>query len=268
VKPTPRLALACVAAIALAGCVAALAGCAIARADPPSSPSPPSTGPLTANSSTGPSAASVVDPIGYPVSGDGRWSVATVAGPVVGHAGTLLRYRVAVEGGIVGISPDEFAAHVSAILSDPRGWTGTGRWRLQLVGSASGYNFTVYLTTPATRDRLCANGYDRYTSCRTGDRVVLNVARWVNGVPNYGAGLDVYREYMVNHETGHRLGHGHELCPGAGRSAPLMQQQTLGLHGCLANPWPIVDGRPYAGRSGQYDDPHPTHPRAVSVRGE
>ena len=252
VKPTP--------ALALAGCVAALtlAGCAAAHADPPAREAPPPAGPLTATQASGPpSAASAAEPISYPVGGDGRWSVATTSGPVVGHAGTLLRYRVAVEDGILGISPDEFAAQVSTVLSDPRSWIGTGRWRLRLVGSASGYNFTIYLATPATRDKLCANGYDRYTSCRVGDKVVLNVARWVHGVPNYGADLEVYREYMVNHETGHRLGHGHELCPGPGRLAPVMQQQTLGLHGCVANAWPIADGHPYAGRSGQYDDPRP-----------
>jgi hypothetical protein len=105
---------------------------------------------------------------------------------------------------------------------------------------------------------LCGDGYDRYTSCRNGNRVVINLARWARGVPHYGAPLDLYRTYAVNHEVGHLLGFGHQLCPAPGGPAPLMQQQTLGLHGCAANPWPYLDGRLYSGPAGVYRDPIPT----------
>jgi hypothetical protein len=196
-------------------------------------------------------------PITYPPAGGRRWSTVGNTGPVVGHGGGLWRYRVAVEQGIEGITADEFAAAVAKTLADPRGWTATGRFRLQQVGPQDHEQFTVYLATPATRDHLCDAGYDRYTSCRNGKDVVVNVARWANGVPHFAGMLDQYRDYVVNHEIGHRLGYGHELCPGAGRPAPLMQQQTLGMHGCVPNPWPIVDGSPYHGRSGQYSDPIP-----------
>ncbi|HEX6684422.1 MAG TPA: DUF3152 domain-containing protein [Candidatus Limnocylindrales bacterium] len=235
----------------------ALTGCASPTLSPLRTLSPsPTVSPFPAGKpDPGPAAPEPV--ITYPQRGDGVFQTATTDGPVAGHAGRLLRYRVSVEQGVTGIDATAFAEQVSGVLSDPRGWTGTGRWRLQLVPDGVPHDFVVYLATPATRDTLCAKGYDRYTSCRNGNRVVLNVARWVNSVPDYGADLATYRQYLVNHETGHRLGLGHEKCPAPGRPAPVMQQQTLGLHGCVANGWPIVDGRPYSGPAGQYNDPIP-----------
>ncbi|MFE9960107.1 DUF3152 domain-containing protein [Micromonospora sp. NPDC005299] len=192
----------------------------------------------------------------YPDRGTGRFRTATGVGAVAGRGGELLRYRVAVEDGIGNVDVERFAREVAATLSDPRGWTGGGRWRLQRVGRDDPADFTVLLTTPVTRGRLCDDTTDRYTSCRHGDQVVINVARWVHGVPLF-PDLGLYRQYLLNHEVGHRLGRGHELCPRAGGPAPVMEQQTLGLHGCLPNAWPRVGGASHSGPSGQYDDPIP-----------
>ncbi|MEU1751543.1 DUF3152 domain-containing protein [Micromonospora matsumotoense] len=203
--------------------------------------------------------------VSYPANGNNRWQVAPGEPAAPGGTGRLLRYRVAVERDIRGLPVTEFAAEVDATLTAPQGWTTGGRLRLWRVGPGGPADFTVHLATPGTRDELCGDAADGYTSCRNGDRVVINVARWVKGTPGYGASLATYRRYVVNHEVGHRLGHGHERCPGRGRPAPVMQQQTLGLHGCTANASPYRDGVRYSGPVGSYADPIP--PREPGRRG-
>ncbi|SCG44909.1 DUF3152 domain-containing protein [Micromonospora inositola] len=195
-------------------------------------------------------------PVTYPSRGTGSFRTATALGAVAGRSGRLLRYRVAVEEGIDAVDVERFGREVAVILADPRGWTGDGEWRLQRVGPDSPADFTVLLATPVTRGELCGDPIDHYTSCRNGDRVVINVTRWARGVPQFDD-LGSYRQYLLNHEVGHRLGRGHELCPRAGGPAPVMEQQTLGLHGCTPNAWPRVDGTLHTGPSGQYDDPIP-----------
>jgi hypothetical protein len=68
---------------------------------------------------------------------------------------------------------------------------------------------------------------------------MLNLRRWELGAPSYGSDVARYREYLINHEVGHALGHGHVDCPKTGRPAPVMLQQTLGLQGCHAWPYPV-----------------------------
>jgi hypothetical protein len=184
--------------------------------------------------------------------GAGTFALSGTLGPTLGSSGRVLSYHVAVENG-VGIAPDEFAAAVDAILGDPRSWI-AGDVRFQRVPAGTAASFTIYLATPVTSEAMCREEWletERYTSCRlsTG-KVVINSARWLTAVPAYGAPLDTYRAYAINHEVGHQLGNGHERCPGPGRPAPVMQQQTLGLQGCLANPWPYLSGTRYRGPAG------------------
>jgi hypothetical protein len=176
-------------------------------------------------------------------------------GPIVGSAGPVRRYRLAIENG-TPVSLAEFTMLVEAILGDPRSWIAGRDVRLRRVPGRS--DFTIYLATPETAYRICrAGGVDirragqPYTSCRVGGQVVINLARYMTGIEGYGAPLPTYRQYAINHEVGHALGHGHELCPGPGQPAPVMQQQTLGLLGCVANAWPYLAGRRYSGSPGE-----------------
>lgn len=150
--------------------------------------------------------------------------------------GTLFRYVVKVERGI-RIDRDGFADDVRQILFDDRSWTGTRRVAFQQVRRRA--NTEIILARPRTVDRLCAplqtNGM---YSCNVGERVVLNLKRWRQGVSHWPSSRRNYRRMLVNHEVGHRIGHGHRNCPRSGRRAPVMQQQTIGLQGCRAGWWP------------------------------
>ncbi|WP_330438998.1 DUF3152 domain-containing protein [Micromonospora sp. NBC_00821] len=191
-----------------------------------------------------------------PSAGTGGFGYDARSGPVLGRAGELRRYRVAVESGSAE-DVTEFAQAVEAALAGPGSWVDSGRLRLQQVPGAAPRDFTVYLATARTAGRMCARGGvdiriggRPYTSCRAPGQVIINLDRWRLSVPHFvsaGVPLTVYRTYVVNHEVGHQLGHRHERCPAAGRPAPVMMQQTLFLNGCRVNPWPYLNGRRYTG---------------------
>ena len=174
-----------------------------------------------------------------PERGSGSFSRADVDGPKVGDPGArLLRYAVKVEKDLP-YDADETALAIQTTLSDSRSWIGGGDWRLELVSDPARANFTVFLATPGTVDRYCwpLRTYGR-VSCQAGNRVMLNAWRWAHGADAYGSDVGAYRQYLVNHEVGHRLGHNHVGCPGKGKRAPVMMQQTKGVGACKANPWP------------------------------
>jgi hypothetical protein len=180
-----------------------------------------------------------------PPAGSGRFATAGGGSGVVG-SGRVYRYVVVVEDGS-GVAVDEFAAAVERTLADPRGWTASRRWGFQRV-SAGSSDVTVHLATPATTDRLCDRaGVETggEVSCRGGRNIVINLKRWLLGVPWYSDALDEYRHMVLNHEVGHFLGHGHVTCGRQGTPAPVMQRQTFGLEGCVANAWPFPDRQSY-----------------------
>jgi hypothetical protein len=196
----------------------------------------------------------------FPKSGPGTFAFANTSGKILGTAGTLRRFRVGIETG----APENvtaFAAKIDQTLGDPRSWIASRQLRFQRVPDGSSFDFTIYLATAETARRMCAQGAvditengEPYTSCRAPGKVILNLNRWRLSVPDYIKAkipLDYYRQYVINHEVGHELGHGHELCPKKGDPAPTMEQQTLGLQGCVANAWPYLNGKRYTGPPGQ-----------------
>lgn len=175
-------------------------------------------------------------------SGDGTLHVLPGTSAVLGTGGPIKTFVIEYEGGTT-IDPTEFASYVEDTFADPRSWGAGGQMRFQRVDGSAPFDFRVALVTPAHVESLCPGyGTEGYTSCRYGDRAVINLARWSVGVPFYDGRLDDYRHYVINHEVGHYLGHGHEPCPGPGLLAPVMLQQTLEMDGCLVNPWPYPHG--------------------------
>ncbi|SIN22044.1 DUF3152 domain-containing protein [Micromonospora cremea] len=221
-------------------------------------PLPPSADPSPSGSPVVPSSPPPVLRLSgaVPTAGTGRFGYDDRTGPVLGRAGELRRYRVAVESGS-GEDPVAFGRAVQTALAGPGSWVDSGRLRLQQVPGGAARDFTVYLATARTASRMCADGGvdirvggRPYTSCRAPGKVIINLDRWRLSVPHFVSArvpLAVYRTYVVNHEVGHQLGHRHERCPGAGRPAPVMMQQTLFLNGCRVNQWPYLEGRRYAG---------------------
>ncbi|MEU8924147.1 DUF3152 domain-containing protein [Kitasatospora sp. NPDC048545] len=196
---------------------------------------PPAPAPTATATPTGP------DP--GPTKGAGTFTVAPATAKAVGR-GNVRRYRVEVEDGI-GIEAAAAAAQIHGILGDPRGWTNDRKNGFQLVAGGS-YDFTVKIASPGTVDRICgASGLDTHgeVNCNVGNQVLVNSKRWNTGSPQFTGPIDEYRALIVNHEVGHRIGHGHEGCPAPGKPAPAMMQQIYGLKGCTPNAWPYsADG--------------------------
>src|SRR5687767_4999712 len=180
----------------------------------------PSISPSVAVPSATPSASPTASPSASPVPtevllrGAGTYS-RTAAGEtaVAGRGGSLRRYCVQVEDGIETFSADEFAAVVDVVLADERSWIASRKWMFQRVADCAAAQLRIKLTTPKNVDRFCAptNTAGEY-SCRNGGNLYINLKRWTFGVPHFNGDLDNYRTMVINHETGHYLGHGHVNC--------------------------------------------------------
>lgn len=162
------------------------------------------------------------------------------AGVVASGEGELVTYTVELEPA-VGEDLLALTAAVEEALHDPRSWSGDHR--LRRVEDPAEADVRVVLATPDTVDRLCGEAGLRTEglySCWNGIFAALNAMRWQRGADDF-SDLTTYRRYLVNHEFGHGLGHGHVDCPAPGAAAPVMMQQTITTGACDANGWPYPE---------------------------
>ncbi|MFE3144137.1 DUF3152 domain-containing protein [Streptomyces scopuliridis] len=164
--------------------------------------------------------------------------------------GQKFRYRVDIEKGL-GLDGGLFAEAVQKTLNDDRSWAHNGAMTFERISSGKA-DFVITLASPGTTGVWCAkSGLDTTVdnvSCDSAstDRVMINAFRWARGAKTFGdKAMLSYRQMLINHEVGHRLGHNHVSCRTPGALAPVMQQQTksLDIEGikCKPNPWVFPD---------------------------
>ncbi|MEU8519176.1 DUF3152 domain-containing protein [Streptomyces sp. NBC_01216] len=160
--------------------------------------------------------------------------------------GRKIRYRVDVEKGLP-LDAKLFTRAVQETLNDRRSWAGKGDMTFERISSGEP-QFVITLASPGTTGVWCAKSRLDVTvqnvSCDSANtpRVMINAFRWAQGAETFGPkAMLAYRQMLINHEIGHRLGHSHSNCRTPGAPAPVMQQQTktLKIDGieCRPNPW-------------------------------
>ena len=184
-------------------------------------------------------------PLSAKLAGSGKFSTVPGSAKAPGK-GRKYTYRVDVEQGL-GLDGKLFAEAVQKTLNDDRSWAHDGARTFARVSTGKP-DFVITLASPGTTADWCAkSGLDTTednVSCDSAstERVMINAYRWAQGSKTYGDEIHAYRQMLINHEVGHRLGYGHVTCDKDGELAPVMQQQTKfldhdGIH-CLPNPWP------------------------------
>lgn len=146
-------------------------------------------------------------------------------------------YSVTTRGNITA-SLAEFKTQANQTLNSSNGWARLG---ISFSEVASGGDFILVLSEASQVPSFSPAGCSSDWSCNVGNYVIINQDRWLYASDAWnssGGSLRDYRHMVVNHETGHWLGHGHTYCQVAGQPATVMQQQSINLQGCTFNPWP------------------------------
>ncbi|GAB2725186.1 DUF3152 domain-containing protein [Streptomyces bullii] len=183
-------------------------------------------------------------PLSATLKGPGRFDAIPGIDEAPG-AGQKFTYRVDVEQGL-GLDGELFAEAVHKTLNDDRSWAHNGARAFERIHSGRP-DFVITLASPGTTADWCAmSGLDTTVdnvSCDSAatERVMINAYRWAQGSKTYGDQIHAYRQMLINHEVGHRLGYSHVTCDKNGDLAPVMQQQTKFLDHdgirCRPNPW-------------------------------
>ncbi|MET7304594.1 DUF3152 domain-containing protein [Embleya sp. NPDC005575] len=173
--------------------------------------------------------------------------------------GRKYTYAVQIEQGLQ-LDGELFATTVQKTLNDKRSWSSGGLTFERTDGPKA--DFVVRLASPQSVHKACSpivgdTSTDNVSCDAYGTPyVMINAWRWAQGSTAYGDDIVGYRQMLINHEVGHRLGHNHEKACGAGGIgaglAPVMMQQTKtrvasegAMKGetCEANPWPYPSGK-------------------------
>lgn len=161
--------------------------------------------------------------------------------------GKIVTYHVETRGNVASVT--EFKALAAETLNSALGWSRMG---VRFSQVESGGDFTLVLAEASQMTSFSETGCSADWSCNVGGFVIINNTRWTKASEAWVAGggsLRDYRHMVINHETGHWLGHGHQQCSAPGAKAAVMQQQSIDLMGCVFNPWPL-DGELTSSRLG------------------
>ncbi|MCC8337753.1 DUF3152 domain-containing protein [Streptomyces sp. R1] len=188
-------------------------------------------------------------PLGATLKGSGKFDAIPGIAKGTGK-GQKYTYRVDVEQGL-GLDGELFAEAVRKTLNDDRSWSHNGARTFERIESGQP-DFVITLASPGTTAEWCAkSGLDTTVdnvSCDSAatERVMINAYRWAQGAKPYGDAIHAYRQMLINHEVGHRIGFNHVTCDKDGELAPVMQQQTKFIDhdgiDCRPNPWAFPNG--------------------------
>lgn len=137
-----------------------------------------------------------------------------------------------------GFSKEEIK-FVLRILNDPKAWGVP----FQHVEATKNHEIVIHKLSKSKINALFPNekhlhGLSVCDSRENPIRIYFSAENW-DSVPLASGYTDImrYRTYLVLHEFGHALGHGHESCPSPNTPAPVMMQQTKGTGECYPDPW-------------------------------